>query len=311
MNNPLPLNLPELLGNLVIPNNDEIEQAQRVFHGRGHAYKDLNHITIDWLKPLLLIILFAPCDENDLQHLAKQLKNRFAQCESIQVQHRYQKTWLVDCLLGKAIQQLDILENNLRYKLDIRSGVNTGLFLDMKNGREWVKSNSKNKRVLNLFSYTCGFSIAAAAGDAKSIYNIDMSSPFLKTGRENHRLNDQRLDNIRFEKLNILKSFGRIKKHGAYDLIICDPPTFQKNSIDIVRDYPKMIRRFLEFISDDGILLLCINTPHLGSSTGKEFLLETMQTTAPNFKLIKEIKPPKVYKETQNKGTKVLVFSKT
>ena len=260
MSIPLPLNMPELLDNLALPINNDLEQAQRVFHGRGHAYTDLNHITIDWLKPLLLITLFDPVSKADLAILAEQLRSRFQQCKSIQVQHRYQPSWLVECIFGEPINQLDIIESNLRYKLEIKSGANTGLFLDMKNGRGWVRAQSQNKRVLNLFAYTCGFSIAAAAGGAKSVFNIDMSSPFLNTGRENHRFNQQSLENIRFDKLNILKSFGRIKKRAPYDLIICDPPTFQKGSVDITRDYPKLIRRFIEFISNDGILFLCINT---------------------------------------------------
>ena len=100
-----------------------------------------------------------------------------------------------------------------------------------------------------------------------SIYNIDISRPFLNTGRENHRINRQDVTSIRFEKLNILKSFGRIKRYGPYDLIICDPPTFQKRSIDLARDYPKLIRRFIEFSSDNAFLFLCINTPHIGSLT--------------------------------------------
>ncbi len=310
MNTPLSLNLSELFDNIVIPSNDEIKLAQRVFHGRGHAYKDLNHITIDWLKPLLLITFFAPVSKDDLADLAKQLSERFEKCESIQVQHRYETSWLVECVFGYPIQQLNIIENDLLYKLDIKSGANTGLFLDMKNGREWIKANSQNKRVLNLFAYTCGFSIAANAGGAKSVFNIDMSSPFLNTGRENHRLNKHALKTIRFEKLNILKSFGRIKKHSPYDLIICDPPTFQKGCVDISRDYPKMIRRFIEFISVNGILFLCINTPHIGAMTGKAFLLKAMQENAPDFTLIDEVKPPDVYKETQGKGTKILIFIK-
>ena len=308
MNIPLSLNLSELLDQLIIPNGDDLKQAQRIFHGRGHAYKDLNHITIDWLKPLLLITLFAPVGKDDLAVLAKELCNRFKQCESIQVQHRYESSWLVECIFGKSVNQLNIYESNLRYKLDIKSGMNTGLFLDMKNGREWVRLNSKSKRVLNLFSYTCGFSVVAADGGAKSVFNIDMSSPFLNTGRENHRLNKQALDSIRFDKLNILKSFGRIKKHGPYDLIICDPPTLQKGSFDIVRDYPKMIRRFVEFLSKNGVLYLCINTPHIGELTGKVFLVNIMKENAPDFSLIDEIRPPKVYKETQDKGTKILIF---
>ena len=308
LSNPIPLNLSELSDNLVIPEKRDQYEAQRIFHGRGHAYKDLNHITIDWLQPLLLITLFAATSENDLALLTKVLVNHFDQCESIQVQHRYRSDWRVENIYGKDISQLIVVENQLRYKLEIKSGVNTGLFLDMKNGRDWVQNNSKNLRILNLFSYTCGFSIAAAAGGAKSIFNIDISRPFLSTGRENHRINQHELESIRFEKLNILKSFGRIKKHGPYDLIICDPPTYQKGSIDLVRDYPKLIRRFVEFSDQNTILFLCINTPHIGSLTGKEFLIDSVTSNAPGITFIDEIKPPAVYKETQDKGTKVLLF---
>lgn len=302
------LDLTDLLDNLIQPHINDIDQAQRIFHGRGHAYKNLNHITIDWLKPLLLITLFAPVSKIDLALLAKHLNNRFPHCKTIQAQHRYEKSWQVECIFGDPIQHLDILENDLKYKLEFISGKNTGLFLDMKNGREWIRSHSQNKRILNLFSYTCGFSIAASAGGAKSVFNIDMSSPFLNTGRENHRLNHQTLTNIRFDKLNILKSFGRIKKQGPYDIIICDPPTFQKGSIDIVRDYSKLIRRFVEFLAEDGYLFLCINTPHVGLQTGKEFLLKTVKENTTSFELLDEIKPPSVYKDTQDKGSKVLIF---
>lgn len=310
MTEPLCLNLSLLLEKLCIPSQENITQAQRIFHGRGHAYKNLEHITIDLLDPLILITLFAPVSNTDLALLVKELSLKFTKCKSIQVQHRYHKSWEVDCIFGSSIHQLEILENDLKYKLEIKSGANTGLFLDMKNGRNWIQQNSKDKHVLNLFSYTCGFSVAALAGGAKSVFNIDMSSPFLNIGRENHRINNLCLDTIRFEKLNIIKSFGRIKKQAPYDLIICDPPTFQKGSIDLSRDYPKLIRRLKDFVSDKGFLVLCINTPNIGSLTGREFLIKILEEEASGFELIDEIKPPDVYVETQNKGTKTLVYKK-
>ena len=303
-----PLKITRLIENLVIPETQYIKEAQRIFHGRGHAYQDLSHINLDWMQPLILVTLFAPVADKDLQQLCIELKKKFEHCKSIQVQHRYQSNWVVECIYGEEISQLQILENTLHYNLEIKSGVNTGLFLDMRNGRDWVQKNSKNVRVLNLFSYTCGFSVAAAGGGAKSIFNIDISRPFLNRGRENHHINQHSLDSIRFEKLNILKSFGRIKRHAPYDLIICDPPTFQKGSIDIVRDYPKLIRRCIEFMSDNAMLFLCINSPHIGAFTGKEFLLDAVRKNAPNINLIKEIKPPDVFKETQGKGSQVLIF---
>jgi len=69
-----------------------------------------------------------------------------------------------------------------------------------------------------------------------------------------------------------------------------------------------LIKRFVDFLSDSGCLFLCINTPNIGSLTGKEFLLNIMEENTTSFELSEEIKPPNVYKETQGKGCKVLVF---
>ncbi|NOQ35215.1 MAG: methyltransferase, partial [Methylococcaceae bacterium] len=229
---------------LNIPKSPEaLKQAQRLFHGRGHAYKGLHHVTIDWLPPVVLITLFEPEMDSEIKQLANTLITQLPACKSVQLQHRYQRLGEIDIIDGETIQQLNIRENNLQFQLSLGKSKNTGLFLDMANGREWVQQHSKDKRVLNLFSYTCGFSVAAIAGNAKSVLNVDMSSAALNVGRENHRLNQHSLEGVSFEKLNIFKSFGRLKKRGEFDLLICDPPTFQKGSVDIQRDYPKIFRR--------------------------------------------------------------------
>jgi 23S rRNA (cytosine1962-C5)-methyltransferase len=124
--------------------------------------------------------------------------------------------------------------------------------------------------------------VAAIAGGAQSVLNVDMSSAALNVGRENHRLNQQELTKVRFEKLNIFNSFSRFKKRGPFDLLVCDPPTLQKGSVDIVRDYPKILRRLDQFMAPNAMLVLCLNAPELG----REFLLQHMQELAPNYLLI-------------------------
>ena len=213
-------------------------QAERLFHGRGHAYVGLHHITIDWLPPIALITLFKAETRFEINVLADYLFSQLPDCKSVQLQHRYKLSGPIDVIKGDFIHQLVINENNLLFHISLGQARNIGLFLDMKNGRRWVQAHCENKRVLNLFAYTCGFSVAAVAGHAKSILNVDMSGAGLNTGRENHRLNQQALGNVSFEKINIFKSFGRLKRRGPFDLLICDPPTFQKGSVDIVRDYP-------------------------------------------------------------------------
>jgi 23S rRNA (cytosine1962-C5)-methyltransferase len=288
---------------LPIPNK-HLLQAQRLFHGRGHAYAGLHHITVDWLPPVVLITLYAPEPQSEIEIFADWLMTQIAPCKSVQLQHRYQLSGSVEIIRGMNIKKLCILEDSLRFHIRLGHTRNTGLFLDMRRGRRWVQEQSKNKRVLNLFAYTCRFSVAAVTGNAKSVLNIDMSSAALNVGRDNHRLNQQSLEHVRFEKLNIFKSFGRIKKRGPFDLLICDPPSFQKGSVDIARDYPKILRRVNDFMAPGGTLLLCLNALELNC----DFLIKHMSALAPNYKFIKLIKPPEVFIETEGKGLKVLCF---
>ncbi|MDC9729033.1 MAG: class I SAM-dependent methyltransferase [Methyloprofundus sp.] len=290
--------------NQYIQRPSQIEQSQRLFHGRGHAYEGLKHVTIDWLAPVILITLFEPESEAAIAELAEVLQGLLPECKSIQLQHRYQLKGPIDVIKGEAIAELAMTEGGLQFKLSLGKARNTGLFLDMQKGRAWVQAHSKNQRVLNLFSYTCGFSVAAIAGGARSVLNVDMSSAALSVGRENHRLNHQDLTAVRFEKLNIFNSFSRFKKRGPFDLLVCDPPTLQKGSVDIARDYPKILRRLDQFMAPESTLVLCLNAPELG----EDFLLQHMQDLAPSYQLIAHIKPPEVYKEAEAKGLKVLCF---
>ncbi|MBT4147110.1 MAG: methyltransferase domain-containing protein [Gammaproteobacteria bacterium] len=290
---------------LQLPKTPEgLLQAQRLFHGRGHAYPGLHHLTIDWLPPVILITLFAPEPLANIESLADYLLSQFTDCKNVQLQHRYQLSGPIAIIRGETITRLAIQEDNLHFNLSLGQSRNTGLFLDMRNGRRWVQAHSQDKRVLNLFAYTCGFSVAAVAGNAKSVLNVDMSSAALNVGRKNHRLNQQELSSVRFEKLDIFKSFSRFKRRGPFDLLICDPPTLQKGSVDIARDYPKILRRLDQFMAPDATLLLCLNAPELG----REYLLEHMAELAPQYNLIHEIKPPEVYLEAEAKGLKILCF---
>jgi 23S rRNA (cytosine1962-C5)-methyltransferase len=297
----------QLAQHLHIPTSShELLQAQRLFHGRGHAYDGLHHVTIDWLPPVTLITLFAPETKTDIAALASYLLTQLPSCKSVQVQHRHELSGPIDIVHGETITQLAITENKLQFNLSLGQSRNTGLFLDMQNGRRWVQEYAQDKRVLNLFAYTCGFSVAAIAGNAQSVLNVDMSRTALNVGRENHRLNQQSLAQVRFEKLDIFKSFSRFKKRGPFDLLICDPPTLQKGSVDIIRDYPKILRRLDQFMAPNATLMLCLNAPELK----RDFLLKHMAELAPTYRYIEEIKPPEVYVEAEDKGLKVLCFKK-
>lgn len=283
--------------------------CQRLFHGRGHAYENLSHVNVDWLSPVILITLYQAVDEVWLLTQAKALQGLISECRSVQVQRRYEKFSPTQVLLGDSIVHTVVTENYLSYHIELGKAQNSGLFLDMSNGRTWVKENAQDKNVLNLFAYTCAFSVVATAGGASKVVNIDSSKASLSKGRENHQLNKLAKKDgkkILFEGLDIFKSNSRIKKYGKYDLLICDPPSFQKGSVDIERDYSKIIRRIPQWMNTGAKLMLCLNSPDLD----EQFLKEEVVRECPDCVFEQQLANPEVFKEVhKGKGLKVLIFS--
>ena len=282
-----------------------VEQCRRLFHGRGHAYEGLEHISIDWLPPVALITLYKEEDRNNLELMAQLLQSRLPDCRSVQVQYRCRHMAPFEILWGEEITELVVEESGLKYQLRLGVTQNTGFFLDMVNGHDWVRQHAQGKRVLNLFAYTCAFSVAALAGGAEHVLNFDISKAALSRGRDNHRLNQQDTKKVAFEGVDIFKSFSRIKKRGPYDLLICDPPSLQKGSVNIERDYKKIIRRIPEFMNPGSWLMLCLNSPDLSEN----FLLDTVIEECPDCVFRERLSTPDVFREADNgKGLKVLIF---
>ena len=288
---------------LVRPNN--LVDSQRLFHGRGHAYPELEHVNIDWVAPALIITLYAEVERDWLETLCQELAALFPECESLQVQYRCRPKAPFEVMQGSELTQLTAVENELKYHISLGRAQNTGLFLDIANGRTWVKENSQDKNVLNLFSYTCAFSVAAIAGGAQRVVNIDMAKGALSTGRDNHRLNDHDISRVIFQGIDIFKSWSRIKKYGPYDLLISDPPSFQKGSVNIQRDYYKIISRIPQLVKPEGMLMLCLNSPDLDD----DFLKQQVNEHCPDCHLVGKIDNPEVFKEAQQgKGLKVYLY---
>jgi 23S rRNA (cytosine1962-C5)-methyltransferase len=283
-------------------NND----AQRLFHGRGHAYPGYEHVNIDWYAPLVLITLYRDVSASWLAELAQNISQQLPQAQQIVAQQRHVRDGPFIWLHGDMVEKLQITEHQLTYWLTLGQQQNTGIFLDMANGRRWLQSVCCGKSVLNLFAYTCAFSVAAHAAGAKKIVNVDVSKTSLTRGRENHRLNGQDLGRVVFEGLDIFKSFGRLKKHGPYDVIICDPPTRQKGSVIIEHDYQKIIRRIPQLAAPGAHLLMCLNSTKLD----EHFLKQQMMQHCPQCQFVERLANPEVFVEAvPGKGLKALLYT--
>ncbi len=279
-------------------------EAQRLFHGRGGAWPGLEHIVVDWLPPIILVTLYAEISGEDQQRISERLLTDNPACETLLFQQRYLRGGPIVVQQGEMPEMHVVEEAGLKYQMSLGRNRNTGLFLDIRHGREWLRERAHGKRVLNLFAYTCGFSVGAIDGGAAAVMNVDMSSPALTVGRKNHQLNAQNTAKVRFDKLDIFRSFGRLKRAGPFDLLVCDPPTLQDGSVDIERDYCKIIRRLDQFMARECELLMCLNAPLLGEG----FLIDAMRSDAPDFEFVERLPLPGAFVETKNGGLKALHF---
>lgn len=246
--------------------------ARRLFHGRGQCYPGYEWLTVDWFSPLLWLVLYREPPETFWSAFCDHLKSCFGgELACAMVQHRYQPDTPVECLWGRLPEAPIVArEQGLCFLLAPGRQQNIGYFMDMAPTRRWLQGVARERRVLNLFSYTCAFSVSALAAGAESVVNIDMSKASLARGRENHRLNGQPLEPVRFLGHDILKSWGKLGKLGPYDIIICDPPSRQKGSFDAERDYQKLIRRMPELCAPAASVLFCLNAPWLGEAFLRE-----------------------------------------
>lgn len=238
--------------------------SYRVLHGRGRCYQDFEFVNVDFFQPVLLLTLYKEPPAEWIESITDFLRNKLSEhLACVLIQKRYQQNAPSEILLGELPERIYARRGNLLFNLHLKSQQNSGFFLDMESGRQWLEKNVAGKKVLNLFAHTCAFSVVAVAAGAEKVVNVDMSSSALNYGRANHHLNN--FPKLRAEYLaeNILKSWSRVKKPGPYDVVIIDPPSYQPGSFIAEKDYVKVIRRLPELMPNGGLVLACLNAPEL------------------------------------------------
>ncbi|QFU23333.1 SAM-dependent methyltransferase [Shewanella sp. YLB-09] len=285
------------------------EEVNRLFHGRGGMYPGAEHICLDWFPPVLLLTSFKPLDTQSLDLSVNLIKQRWQQLQGEQelnlvYQYRSGGSTQTELIAGSVPEKHTVMENGASYHVHLLKGQNHGLFLDMKNGRQWVRENATEKKVLNLFSYTCAFSVAALQGGCDSVVNIDMSKGALSIGKQNHLLNGFS-SGARFFGHDIFKSWGKLTKLGPYEMIIADPPSNQKGSFVATKDYSRLLKRLPELLAADGEVLLCLNAPELSI----EFLMDQVAEYSPTLEFVEQLSNPSSFIDvSSDKALKVLKY---
>ncbi len=299
----------EDLKNIVSSNLENAnEEFKRVFHGRGNYYDEYKYLTIDSIDKILFLVIFEEVNKEIEAEIIFMIKELFEESHhtSIVLQRRYLDKSPSEVIVGEIGDDLILIENSLKYKISF-SNKNIGFFPDMKVGHKYIQDESEGKNVLNLFSYTCAFSISALKGKANKVVNVDMAKGALTQGRTNHHLNNFDTYNVQFMPYNILKSWSRIKKAGPYDIIVIDPPSFQKGSFAATKDYEKIIKRLSQLASPTCIVLSALNAPELDTNFIKNIFAEH----ASDFEFVRRLDNLETFpSNNEEKSLKNLIFKR-
>ena len=298
--------------------------AQRIFHGRGGLYPGCEHWSLDVFPPVFVLTSFQPASDEDLAAVGAALAARWAQIAPEQPLN-----WVYQCrhtshtgghaetrlMAGSVPEPHVVTEQGARFRVHVLKGQNHGLFLDMAEGRRWVRdyaaqylaSKSEQDRglkVLNLFAYTCAFSVVALQAGARLVVNVDMGQGAMATGQQNHQINGI-TTGASFLVHDIFKTWGKINRSGPYGLVIVDPPSYQKGSFIATKDYARLMRRLPELLAPGGHVLLCLNAPELGV----DFLQGQMQELAPELALVERLANPPAFADVSpDRALKVLIY---
>lgn len=286
--------------------------AQRVFHGRGGLHPGCEHWVLDAFPPVWVLTSFQPATDDELGVIGAALAARWQQLAPGRpldwvFQCRHEGRTETRLMTGSVPNPQVVSEGGSRYRVHVLKGQNHGLFLDMAAGRRWVRDHvaaTPGLKVLNLFAYTCAFSVVALQAGARQVVNLDMSHGALAIGQQNHALNGLTAG-ASFLAHDLFSSWGKVSRGGPYDLVIVDPPSHQKGSFVATKDYARLMRRLPGLLAPGGHALLCLNAPELGVA----FLQDTMQALAPPLAFVQRLPNPPAFTDVSaDRSLKVLVY---
>lgn len=295
--------LPQALRAALASRRELIEQLHgqgtdcyRLFHGSQEGAPGL---TLDRYGPQLLVQSFhEPLDTELLPALAAEVEAFFGHPLLLVYNDRSRSNSRVDRAAHQPEEDARTEQVGHEWGLNYRirgrhAGQDPLLFLDLRNARGWVKRHSAGKSVLNLFAYTCGVGLCAAAGGAREVWNLDFAAGNLAVGRENAALNPQ-LPTMRFVQSDYFPAIRQLagqpvahrrgQRLPAYpkleprqfDLVFLDPPAWAKSAfgtVDLLRDYQSLLKPALQATAEGGTLVCNNNLAKVALEDWRQLVL--------------------------------------
>lgn len=278
---------------------DKQTNAFRLINGAGDH---IGGMTIDKYGDFAVVSWYNQTLYHKKEEIMAAFEQIFPEIKGIYEKLRFQTDQPQTKLLKgtNAPEPLYIKENNLNYAVYLNEGLMTGIFLDQREVRKLLTSGfTKNMKVLNMFSYTGAFSVAAAAGGAKSTTSVDLAKRSLKKTEEQFIANQINLDQQWIRAMDTFDYFKYAKKKNlVFDCIILDPPSFARNKKKIFRvakDYGELIEDSVAVLSNKGTIIASTNAANLAPKKFQSMIETALQNKNVSYELTKKFDLPKDY----------------
>ncbi|MCH4889685.1 class I SAM-dependent rRNA methyltransferase [Acidaminobacter sp. JC074] len=279
--------------------------AFRVFNGEGDGF---GGFTIDYFDGYYLINWYSKGCYKFRDHVINSLK-RIVDFKGIYQKKRFDTQ-------GKYIEEdgfvmgtrgefpLVVKENGVHFAIYLNEGAMVGVFLDQRDVRNAIrKKYSKDKSVLNTFSYTGAFSIYAALGGAKKTTSVDLANRSLPRTREHFSLNELDYEGHDILVEDVFNYFKyAVKKGLKFDTVILDPPSFAKSKkfkFSAQKDYTNLLKEAIAITEDEGVIVASTNCSLFNMKKFKTFIEDAFSQMRYPYSILEEYTLPSDFKTTK------------
>ena len=300
---------------------DPITTAFRVFNGEGDG---IGGLTIDYFDGFFMVSWYSE-GIYSLKHHVYGVLEKIVDYKGIYEKKRFDTK-------GQYIEQDDFVrgeqgdfpiivkENGMNFAIDLNDGAMTGIFLDQRDVRQAIRENySDGKNVLNTFSYTGAFSVAALHGGALKTTNIDLASRSEAKTIEQLSVNGFDYDQQEIRVMDVFDYFRYAKRHELkFDLVILDPPSFarsKKYTFSTAKNYPELLMDAIAITEKNGIIVASTNNASFGMKKFKTFIEKAFTDSGSKYKILEESSLPKDFRTNRDypefNYLKVVILQKT
>lgn len=199
-----------------------------------------------------------------------------------------------------------VKENDMNYAIDLNDGAMTGIFLDQRNVRRSLREKyAYNRVILNTFSYTGAFAIAALHGGAQKTINVDLAKRSLDKTINQLQVNHFNSSKEEIRVMDVFRYFKYAQRHQlTYDVVILDPPSFartkKKVTFSTTKDYPYLIKQAISITKQNGIIVASTNNASFGMKKFKKMIQDGFKDTKAQPQIIEEQQLPQDFKTNIN-----------